>query len=74
MNDLLKMTDEQIRERFQSNSVAILSVKKEATKTTEKELVEKFMAKYIPCPKCKSPIDKFEGYFFLSDELIQSIF
>ena len=62
MKDLMKMTEEQIRERFKTNSISLIRVQKEAIKVSETTLVETFMKKYIKCPKCNSPIDKFEGY------------
>jgi hypothetical protein len=58
--DLLKMTDDEIRKRFK-NAGAILEMKIKTiiTKTEQKSI--DFMKKYIKCPKCSSPIDKFEG-------------
>ena len=62
VKDLLQMTDEQIREKFHSNFSVVLNVKKEAVKASEKDLNSQLLKKFVRCPKCQSPIEKFEGY------------
>jgi len=62
MADLMLMTDEQIRERFGNNLNVVLCVKKEAVEADEKQKNNDFINKYVRCPKCRSPIDKYEGY------------
>ena len=61
MADLISMTDEQIRERFGNNLNVILRVKKEAVDVDEKQKNTDYLQKFVRCPKCRSPIDKFEG-------------
>lgn len=61
MADLISMTDEQIRERFVNNLNVILRVKKEAVDVDEKQKNNDYLQKFVRCPKCRSPIDKFEG-------------
>jgi hypothetical protein len=61
MADLISMTDEQIRERFGNNLNVVLRVKKEAVDANETQKNSDYLQKYVRCPKCRSPIDKFEG-------------
>ena len=61
MADLISMTDEQIRERFGNNLNVVLRVKKEAVDANETQKNNDHLQKYVRCPKCRSPIDKFEG-------------
>ncbi len=62
VKDLLQMTDQEIRQRFHSNSNLVLNVKKEAVTASEKDLNNELLKKFVRCPKCQSPIEKFEGY------------
>jgi hypothetical protein len=62
--DLLKMTEEELRARFKNyDQVALLKkkVEKVTRKWEEDDQEKKFMSKFVPCPKCRAPIDKVEG-------------
>ena len=54
------MTDDQIKIHFKDFS-AIIKLKEKSLTTLEDEKNEKFMKKYVKCPKCRAPIDKFDG-------------
>ena len=60
VKQLLAMTDEQIRAQFKDSSF-IMKLKETAIETLEKDKNEAFMKKYVKCPKCFAPIDKFDG-------------
>ena len=63
---LLKMSDEEMRIRFK-NFEQVRVIKKEVEKEKEKENLNGFMKKYKICPKCKAPIEKFVGYYIIKE-------
>jgi hypothetical protein len=60
IQQLATMTDEQIRANFK-NSASIIDLKLKTIKMAEQDENETFMKKYKCCPKCKAPIEKFDG-------------
>lgn len=60
MQELLALTDDQIKVRFKDASF-VMKLKEKTLHTIEKENQDQFMKKYVKCPKCKAPIDKFDG-------------
>lgn len=61
LQDLLHLTDAQIKERFQSNATVALKVKKEAVIATDGDLTLSVLKKFVRCPKCSALIDKYDG-------------
>lgn len=59
-DELLKLTDEQIRARFK-DAKFVLELKQKTAAAIGEDAVEKMLRKYVACPKCRAPIDKFEG-------------
>ena len=60
MRELLELSDDQIRVRFKDASF-LVKLKEKTMHTLEKEKEDQLMKKYVKCPKCKAPIDKFDG-------------
>ena len=60
IEQLLKMSDEQIQSTFRDSKM-VINLKKTTEKALQEEKVLDFMAKFMRCPKCKSPIEKYEG-------------
>ena len=60
LQQLLALTDDQILARFK-DSAFVMKLKQTTLKTIQSEENDQFMKKYVKCPKCKAPIDKFDG-------------
>jgi hypothetical protein len=67
------MTEEEILKRFK-NANAVLLLKKKTIESIEEENVKKALWKYVKCPKCRAPIEKFDGYFLTFHVIIQKIY
>lgn len=59
---LLAMNDQQIRERFH-NVDFVVKLREKIEKEEKSALTEAKLSKYKMCPKCRAPIDKYEGYY-----------
>lgn len=62
---LLNLSDQQIRERFKNFDI-VIKLKEKTEKAVNVIKNEDLLGKYKLCPKCHATIDKFEGYYFKS--------
>jgi E3 ubiquitin-protein ligase RNF14 len=60
LKELVNLSDDQIRAQFK-DATGIMKLREKSIKDMEKTNSDQFMKKYVKCPKCKAPIDKFEG-------------
>jgi hypothetical protein len=72
--DALNLTDEklqllnedEIRKLYKKDTEQILKYKKRINKSKVNKENNKILSLYPKCPKCKAPIEKSSGYFFLN--------